>query len=202
MNCSDYIIKNLPHTTQFYPAKSRVLNAGENAQNLYIIKSGAARVWFNKDGKDYTLQFFLEGDSICIYDSLMRNAPTEFTLETIEPTELLVFKREDVMENFNSNHAFQEELMHYFVDKMVNYVHLFLSMQVNTPEQRYDELVKNRPDIIRRIPQYYIASFLGITSVSLSRIRGRKWPLPAKKAMGQRENPSHHYSKNRQTKNT
>lgn len=131
-------------------------------------------MWFNKDGNDCTLQFFWEGDYICLYDILFRDKSSEFTLETIEPTEVLVFCKDDIMEYFNSNRKFKEEVTKYFVEKMVDYVHLFLSMQIHTPEQRYEELANKRPDIIQRIPQHYIASFLGITPVSLSRIRGRK----------------------------
>ena len=131
-------------------------------------------MWFNKDGNDCTLQFFLEGDYICLYDILFRDESSEFTLETIEPTEVLEFHKDDVVNYFYSNTEYKDEVMKYIVDKMVNYVHLFLSMQIHTPEQRYEELAKNHPEIIQRIPQHYIASFLGITPVSLSRIRGRK----------------------------
>ena len=168
------ILENIPHIAKHYPAKSTLLSAGDSAKHLFFIKSGAARMWFNKDGNDYTLQFFLEDDYICLYDILFRDKSSEFTLETIEPTEVLVFCKEDIMEYFNSNPEFKEMVTKYIVEKMVDYVHLFLSMQIHTPEQRYAELVKNHPEIIQRIPQHNIASFLGITPVSLSRIRGRK----------------------------
>lgn len=168
------ILENIPHIAKHYPAKSTLLSAGDSAKHLFFIKSGAARMWFNKDGNDYTLQFFLEDDYICLYDILFRDKSSEFTLETIEPTEVLVFCKDDIMEYFNSNPEFKEMVTKYIVEKMVDYVHLFLLMQIHTPEQRYAELVNNRPEIIQRIPQHYIASFLGITPVSLSRIRGRK----------------------------
>lgn len=174
MTLDSPFIHEVPYAIRNYPAKSILLNAGESAKCLYVIKSGAARMWFNKDGRDCTLQFFLEGDSICLYDILLRTETSEFTLETIEPTEVLEFQKEDVLHFFNTNVVFKEDVYKYIVDKMVNYVHLFLSMQIHTPERRYAELVKNRPEIIQRIPQRYIASFLGITSVSLSRIRARK----------------------------
>lgn len=174
MNFNTCFINEVPHTTVCYPAKSILLDAGDCAKHLFFIKSGAARMWYNKDGRDCTLQFFLEGDAICLYDIMFRNASSEFTLETIEPTEVLAFRKDDVVKYLNSNPTYKEEVMKYIVGKMVDYVHLFLFMQIHTPEQRYEELVKNRPDIILRIPQHYIASFLGITSVSLSRIKCRK----------------------------
>ena len=55
-----------------------------------------------------------------------------------------------------------------------NYAQLFLSRIKDTPGERYEELLKNHPEIIKRVPQHYIASYLGITPISLSRIRNRK----------------------------
>lgn len=167
------LAENIPYSVKQLPAKSILLRAGECAQHLFIVNSGAVRLFFNKDGREYTLQFILEKEPFCIYESLMREEPSEFSVETLEPTEILIFNRADVLQHLESNSLFKEAIMNYFIDKMVNYVHLFLSMQVLSPEQRYAELLRHCPDIIQRIPQHYIASFLGITPVSLSRIRGR-----------------------------
>ena len=60
------------------------------------------------------------------------------------------------------------------IERFHVYQRLFLSRIKNTPQQRYEELLKEHPSIIQRIPQHYIASYLGITSVSLSRIRNRR----------------------------
>ena len=60
------------------------------------------------------------------------------------------------------------------IDRFHVYQQLFLSRIKNTPQQRYEELLKEYPDIIQRVPQHYIASYLGITPVSLSRIRKRR----------------------------
>lgn len=59
------------------------------------------------------------------------------------------------------------------IDRFHSYQQLFLSRIRNTPQQRYEELLRTSPEIIRRVPQHYIASWLGITPVSLSRIRAR-----------------------------
>ena len=60
------------------------------------------------------------------------------------------------------------------IDRFYSYQQLFLSRIRNTPQQRYEELLRTSPEIIRREPQHYIASWLGITPVSLSRIRARR----------------------------
>jgi predicted nucleic acid-binding protein len=66
--------------------------------------------------------------------------------------------------------GFQELLFQRFR----NYAQLFLSRIKDTPRERYDDLIKYHPEIIKRVPQHYIASYLGITPISLSRIRNRK----------------------------
>jgi CRP-like cAMP-binding protein len=58
--------------------------------------------------------------------------------------------------------------------RLSNYAGLFLSRIKDNPQKRYQELIKNYPEIIRRVPQHYIASYLGITPISLSRIRNKK----------------------------
>lgn len=60
------------------------------------------------------------------------------------------------------------------IDRFRVYQQLFLSRIKDTPQQRYEELLKKYPNIIQRVPQHYIASYLGITPVSLSRIRNRR----------------------------
>ncbi|HPI20504.1 MAG TPA: Crp/Fnr family transcriptional regulator, partial [Candidatus Kapabacteria bacterium] len=62
----------------------------------------------------------------------------------------------------------------YLFQRFRNYANLFLSRIKDSPQERYEELIKNHPEILQRIPQHYIASYLGITPVSLSRIRNRK----------------------------
>jgi len=71
------------------------------------------------------------------------------------------------------NLEYKEALNEIIFSRLTFYSRLFMSYIKNTPEERYKELLKTHPHIVKRIPQHYIASYLGITSVSLSRIRNR-----------------------------
>ena len=64
-------------------------------------------------------------------------------------------------------------VINFLQKRLLYYADLYTSFILNTPEERYERLVKNNPQMIERIPHYYIASYLGITPVSLSRIRSR-----------------------------
>ncbi len=96
------------------------------------------------------------------------------SLESIEPAELLVMKREDFFSNLGQKPVLRQIYEEKIIERFHVYQRLFLSRIKNTPQQRYEELLKEYPSIIQRVPQHYIASYLGITAVSLSRIRNRR----------------------------
>jgi len=156
------------------PAKTTLLHEGEIAQNIFFIKKGCVRIWFNNDGKDITFQFFFEEQAVASFESFFTGKPSLFSVESIEPTTIITLNRED----FNKINTLYPEIRNGFQDillqRMSNYAKLFLSRIKNNPRQRYEELLKNNPEIIQRVPQHYIASYLGITPISLSRIRNKR----------------------------
>lgn len=154
--------------------KTLLLEEGEIADTLYVIEQGALRLFFNDDGKDITFQFFFENEMVASFDSLYNRLPSLFSLESIEPTKLIAVNRNAFFEFINSRDFARNMFERTLAERFHTYQSLFLSRIRNTPAKRYEELLKERPDIIRRVPQHYIASYLGITPVSLSRIRKRQ----------------------------
>lgn len=155
------------------PSKAILLEEGKVAEKLYLIRKGCLRLFFYNEGKDITFQFFFEGDFVASFDSLYKRTPSLFYLESIEPTELTAIRREDFYNLINNNLSFRLLYEEKLIDRFHAYQQLFLSRIKNTPQQRYEELLKEYPNIIQRVPQHYIASYIGITPVSLSRIRNR-----------------------------
>jgi CRP-like cAMP-binding protein len=155
-------------------AKTILLREGEISNHVHFIKKGCLRQWFNKDGKDITFQFFFEGQAVASIDSFVNNQPSIFTIESIEPSIILTINKE----NFERLHNVYPELKSGFQEIMFkrfrNYAQLFLSRIKDTPQERYTDLINTHPEIVNRVPQHYIASYLGITPVSLSRIRNKK----------------------------
>ena len=133
-----------------------------------------ACVCFCNDGKDITFQFFFEGDFVASFDSLYNRQPSLFSLESIEPAELSAIEWADFYALVRREPSLRRAYEAKLVERFRTYQLLFLSRIKNTPRQRYEELLKEYPDIARRVPQHYIASYLGITPVSLSRIRNRR----------------------------
>ena len=87
---------SLPEITELsVPPKTILLEEGKVADRMYLIRKGCLRLFFNNEGRDITFQFFFEGDFVASFDSLYQRTPSLFSLESIEPAELSVMKRED-----------------------------------------------------------------------------------------------------------
>lgn len=156
------------------PARKILLHEGDIAQHVYFIVSGCLRMWINHNGNEITTQFFFEGKAIASMESLLSGQPSDFTLESIEPSTLYVMHKEQFLQLIKEDQNFKDWFNSLLLNRFFYYSKHLLSYLKNKPQERYNELLKKHPEILLRIPQHYIASYLGITSVSLSRIRNRK----------------------------
>ena len=77
------------------PSKTVLLEEGKIADKIYLVRKGCLRLFFYNEGKDITFQFFFEGDFVASFDSLYRGTPSLFSLESIEPSEVVSIKKED-----------------------------------------------------------------------------------------------------------
>lgn len=159
---------------QEIPTKIILLNEGEISKQAFYIEQGCLRVCFNNNGKDITFQFFFEGESVSSIESFRTNQPSLFTIESIEPCIIHSISKRDFQTIIESSTSIKQQVEEYTFQRLIFYQKLFLSHIKDNPEKRYLELLENNPKILLRVPQHYIASFLGITSVSLSRIRNRR----------------------------
>lgn len=163
---------NLPKTE--VGARTVLLKEGEKSQQVYFIEKGCLRMWFNNNGNDITSQFFFEGSAIASTESLLTGNPSDFTMETIEPCTLYMLHKDRFLQLLETDAAFKSWFDGFILNRFFYYSKHLLSYLKSKPQERYNDLLKNHPEIFLRVPQHYIASYLGITAVSLSRIRNRK----------------------------
>jgi len=159
------------------PAKYILLREGETAKYYYYIRQGAVRAYLRTNmGEEKTVQFFFETDGLSSFESFMRAVPSDFYVETLEPTVLTRLPKEKVLELFEqlkTSPTFMDTVIYIFSDRQIHYMHEFVSFLRDSPTQRFENLIQQRPHILQRVPQHYIASYLGISSVHLSRIKAR-----------------------------
>ncbi len=158
------------------PAKTTLLKEGDISKKVFFIEKGCIRVWFNNNGKDVTFQFFFEKERVSSTESFKKKIPSVVSIETIEPCTLYVISKKDmdrIMSDGFEIPAIRAQLIDNLYDRNIYYMKHCLSFIKDTPQQRYLNLLLEKPHIVKRIPQHYIASYLGITTVHLSRIKSK-----------------------------
>ena len=159
---------------QEVPARTALLKEGKISRTMFFIEKGCLRTWVNSNGREVTTQFFFEGDKVSSIESFRANQPSLYNIESIEPCTLQTVSQKDFQEVLDNSPEIQKEMQEHLFRRLMQSQKIFFSFLKNTPRQRYEELLQEHPEIIQRVPQHYIASYLGITPVSLSRIRNRR----------------------------
>ena len=156
------------------PAKTVLLAEGKVSENYIFVEKGCVRLAFNNNGNDKTVQFFFEQEGLTSLESFLKNTPSLFAIETIEPSVIYLLPKVhflNLMAELNHEPDFLNMILETSSERLLHYMHEFVSFIRDTPEQRYQNLLNERPHIIQRVPQHYVASYLGISRVHLSRIK-------------------------------
>ena len=149
-----------------------LLKEGQKSNDDYFVLKGCIRKYYIIDGEEKTTAFYTEMEGMTPH-CVKNNAPSEYYISCVEDTILTVTNSNIEPETFSKFPKFET------LCKMVAEEHLakkeinFDEFKISSPEQRYLNLVQKRPDLIQRVPQHQLASFLGIKPQSLSRLRAR-----------------------------
>lgn len=158
------------------PAKTVLLREGQVSQKMFFVEKGCIRVWFNKQGKDISIQFFFENSMVSSIESLRKNIPSPGTIETLEPSVLWQINKKDLnmmLDEIKEIPLLRDKFIDLVFERAFDYMKHFFASIRDTPEERYLQLLADQPKIIQRVPQHYIASFLGVSTVHLSRIKNK-----------------------------
>ena len=156
-----------------YAKKEFILKEGEICDKIFFINSGCTRVFYNIDGEEKIVQFFFNNSWFTDYDSLLTGKATIENLQAIEPCEVLHIKKSDLYNLYVTNPIF-ERVGRVLSENAFMGLKNRNTMRTNQdPEERYLNLLKERPKVVERVPQHFIASYLGLQPESLSRIRKR-----------------------------
>lgn len=144
---------------------------GHTCKTIYFIKKGAARIYYYKDGRDITECFVFEKNIIARVESLFTNKPSQKAIEIIEDAELVAINATALFKLYDTFPEIERLFRKIFEAGYVETINRIESLQFHTAEERYKDLLAQIPDVLQRVPLKHIASYLGITQVSLSRIR-------------------------------
>jgi CRP-like cAMP-binding protein len=160
-------VKELKKNTFFVKEGKRSFDVG-------LVLDGMLRQYYTKDGEEKTTYFFFENHFVNAYISCITGKPSHLTIEALSDVQYISFPYPVLLELYDKSMAWQK-----FGRLVAEYLgagleERMVSLLLHSPEERYLNLLNsNKRKIIERIPQHYIANYLGITPVSLSRIRKR-----------------------------
>jgi CRP-like cAMP-binding protein len=152
---------------------SLILKADKVEKSIYFIKKGIVRGYTSLENSDLTFWFGLENQVVVSMKSYVNNEPSYENIELLEDCELYKINTEELLQLFNEDIHIANWGRKLAEKELVKTEERLISRQVKTATQRYTELLTNTPDLLLRVPLGHIASYLGITQVSLSRIRSK-----------------------------
>lgn len=163
------------------PSGTILLSEGEIATKLFIVIRGCLRSYFIKeDGKEITFQFFIENQLVSSFESATTGAPSRSYIEAIEDSIIGALPIKSFQGIVSTCDSMRNGFNGFLMKRLVYYMNRCSSYILDNPEKRYLKLVEENPDLVARLPKQYIASYLGVTPVSLSRIRSRLKKKPGK----------------------
>lgn len=149
-----------------------LLEEGQKSSDGYFVLKGCLRTYYIIDGEEKTTAFYTELEGITP-NCVLSKKPSEYYVACVEDCILTVANPDMEIEIFTKFPKF-ETMCRVLSEELILKQQIdFDSFKTSTPEQRYLKLIDQRPDLIQRVPQHQLASFLGITPQSLSRLRSR-----------------------------
>jgi len=173
LNTSDIKIIDSLFKIEEYDANQIILQEGFVCNKLWFIAKGLVRFTCNSDGEDKTFIFRNEGNFISDVEGFINRMPATKSIISIEDCTMFAIKKSDleiVFQKVTHGERFGRLLVEEIFVAALKHI---VSLYTESPETRYIKLLKQNKDFIQRIPQYHIASFLGIKPQSLCRIKKR-----------------------------
>ncbi|WP_416864580.1 MAG: Crp/Fnr family transcriptional regulator [Imperialibacter sp.] len=151
---------------------SVLLSKGQRSKNSYFVLKGCIRTYYIIDGEEKTTAFYTEMDALTPH-CVINKAPSDYYISCVEDT-ILTVSNLDMEEEINAKFPKFEIMCRKMSEELLAKHQIdFDGFKTSSPEQRYLNLLQSRPDLLQRVPQHQLASYLGIKPQSLSRLRAR-----------------------------
>ncbi|TWR31064.1 Crp/Fnr family transcriptional regulator [Mucilaginibacter pallidiroseus] len=168
-----YELVKMSHTRRLAAGEVYIKN-GSSYQKLAYIKKGLIRAYhLQENGDDITILLRWENQLIASHDNIIYGKPSRFTYQAMEDTVLIEIDYQKAQAILDNNPKLSSTRHTFLLNMLAESMSRVESFVLLTPEERYQQLVNEKADIVNRVPDKYIATLLGITPVSLSRIRKR-----------------------------
>ncbi|WP_408687443.1 Crp/Fnr family transcriptional regulator [Vibrio sp. TBV020] len=167
-------IKQLSDTAKFIelPTRHILLHQGEIASEIHFLTEGICHSAYLTDkGKEFSKEFYWENDWIIGFESLIKQQPSPYLLESLTPCSILSLPIETLRQWRKEKHSIYLKLLETQLMYKENKERFML---LYSPEERYELFCQHYPELLERLNDYQVAAYLGITPISLSRIKNRQ----------------------------
>ena len=167
----EYLRQNLQRVE--IKKKTMLLEKGRICKNIYFIEKGLTRCYYLLNDKEVCSWFMKEGDVIISVESFFRQAPSYESIQALEDCTVCYINHDQLL------YAYKNFIEFNFVGRILTEKYYMLceqrlySLRMHKAVERYDELITTSPEIIKRVPSKYIASYLGLSLETLSRVKSK-----------------------------
>ena len=167
----EYLLQHIPVVE--FEKHSLLLKEGQISTSFFFLIEGCVRMFYLVDGKEKTTFFYFPGDFVSAYESYTKQAPSKHYFETSQKSKIAVFSIDTVQDILKRYPRFELLARIAMEAELSIYQEMIASFVTLNAEQRYIQLLKKQADLLQKIPQYHIATYLGVSPETLSRIRQR-----------------------------
>lgn len=154
-----------------FSKKELLHNEGTVCNHLFLIEKGIARSFYYKDGKDITAHFAIENGTITAIDSFIQRKNSRYNIELLEDSEIISISHQDMHDLLQEKPQYEKYIRIFLEQIYIDLAERIEDLLFHTAKERYDKLVENTPNLLQRVNLKHIASYIGITQETLSRIR-------------------------------
>ena len=155
------------------PKNERLITEGTTCRHMYFLQQGALRGYYNVDGKEVTHWFAFESDFVTSFHSFITHRPAVENIQLIEGCILWSLSREKLTALFSTHHEIERLVRIIYETYYIRLEERYVNAHFKTASERYYDLLIRAPHMIERVPLGAIASYLGISQETLSRIRSK-----------------------------
>lgn len=148
-----------------------ILHQGNIEKHIYIILSGAVRAVYRCDSEEFTIRFGYRNSVITSINSLLSGEPSQFCIETIRKTELIILSKTDFFDAVRQSADFGKLYTSMLEGLISQQLEREIDILTTSPLERYRRVLERSPELFRQIPLKYIASYLRMSPETLSRLR-------------------------------
>lgn len=147
-----------------------LLKEGDVCSDLVFVQEGCLRLFYVTGDVEISVWFAFKNSSAIDIYSFISQKPSVYFLQAIEDSQVMYLPKAELLELYQTHPKTQEMMRNFWEDAVLNLIDRFTALQRDSAEERYLQLL-SKPPYLQKIPQKYLASFIGVTPTSLSRIR-------------------------------